>query len=151
LDSVCDVAEKAGVTLTLEIHMNTIHDTVASTLRLLDLVGSPALLANPDPGNMFATCAEDRKPAALDPLTRRIGYFHLKNCRERHGQFDFSTPLAEGDIDMFRVLQRLPALGYTGPVCIEYVGTGDPHVRAEADIHYVKKCLDWLSESAGPA
>jgi len=146
LDSVVEVAEREGVTLTLEIHMNTIHDTVTSTLRLLDLVGSPALLANPDPGNMFATCTEDRKPAALDPLARRVGYFHLKNCRERQGQFDFSVPLAEGDIDYFRILQRLPSLGYTGPVCIEYVGSGDPHVRAEADLRYLENCFKWLAD-----
>ncbi len=146
LDGVAGVAEGLGIALTLEIHMNTIHDTVASTLRLLDLVGSRALLANPDPGNMFATCAEDRKPAALDPLARRVGYFHLKNCRQRHDGFDYSVPLAEGDIDMYRMLQRFPVLGYTGPVCIEYVGNGDPHVRAEADIRYVKNCLEWLSE-----
>jgi sugar phosphate isomerase/epimerase len=148
LDSVAESAEECGVALNLEIHMNTIHDTVTATLRLLDLVGSPALLANPDPGNMFATCAEDRRPTALDALARRVGYFHLKNCRMRHDGFDFSVPLSSGDIDLFRVLQRFPALGYTGPVCIEYVGNGDPHVPAEADIRYVKNCLTWISEGA---
>lgn len=146
LDLISEVAEEHGVLLTLEIHMNTIHDTVASTLRLLNLVGSPALLANPDPGNMYATSADDRKPAALEPLARRIGYFHLKNCRQRNTAFDYSTPLAEGDIDYCRVLERLPALGYTGPLCIEYVGNGDPHVRAEADIRYLKQTLAWLSD-----
>lgn len=148
LDLVSEVAEELDVLLTLEIHMNTIHDTVSSTLRLLNLVGSEALLANPDPGNMFATYADDRKPGALEPLARRIGYFHLKNCRQRGTAYDYSVPLAEGDIDFCRVLERLPALGYTGPLCIEYVGNGDPHVRAEADIRYLRQTLDWLSEGA---
>jgi sugar phosphate isomerase/epimerase len=148
LEGVCAVAEECGVALNLEIHMNTIHDSVASTQRLMDLVGSAALFANPDPGNMFATRAEDRNPAALDALARRIGYFHFKNCRLRQEAFDFSVPLSDGDIDFFGVLQRFPALGYTGPVCIEYVGNGDPHVPAEADIHYLKNCLAWIAEGA---
>ena len=39
-------AERAGVTLTLEVHMNTIHDTAASAVRLLDAIDSPAVRAN---------------------------------------------------------------------------------------------------------
>ena len=32
-------AERAGVTITLEVHMNTIHDTAESACRLLDEIG----------------------------------------------------------------------------------------------------------------
>jgi sugar phosphate isomerase/epimerase len=146
LEPIAKCAEDCGVALNLEIHMNTIHDTVAATVLLLDLVNSPALRANPDPGNMFATNSDDRRPASLDKLTGRLGYFHLKNCKMRGDTFDFSVPLAAGDIDYYRVLQRFPALGYTGPVCIEYVGNGDPHVAAAADIRYVENTLAWISD-----
>ncbi len=124
--------------------MNTIHDTVASTLRLLNLVNSPALLAAPDPGNMFATCPADRAPSALEPLKGRMGLVHLKNCAYRAGEYDYSVALADGHIDILRHLHQLHAMGYTGAFCIEYVGLGDPHVRARADIEYVKQSVNWL-------
>jgi sugar phosphate isomerase/epimerase len=138
LRSVAKIAQQAGVTLTLEIHMNTIHDTVASTRRLLDLVNSPAVLAAPDPGNMYATCPADRDPVALEPLRNRV---------QRGQTYDFSVVLADGHIDTYRYLRQLLDMGYTGPLCLEHVGSGDPHVPARADIEYVKRCLAWLSDA----
>ena len=144
LRKLAKVAEQAGVTLSLEIHMNTIHDNIASTTRLLDLVQSPALVATPDPGNMFATSTADRPPAALKPLQGRIGLVHLKNCAYRAGEYDYSVALADGHVDTLRHLRELIAMGYTGPFCIEYVGQGDPHVPVRADVEYVKQSLGWL-------
>ena len=145
-------AEQGHVTLTLEIHMNTLHDTIASTARLLDSVGSRHLLANPDPANMLATSTAETGPNALDPLRDRIGHFHFKNCREHEGGYTYSVGLAEGDVDTWAYLQKLRELRYNGPVCIEYVGKGDPYVRAEQDIAYLREGLEWLSkaEAEGP-
>ncbi len=145
LREAAQAAERCGVTLTLEIHMNTIHDTVAATSRLLDLVGSERVLAAPDPGNMWATCAENRRPEAVDPLQGRIGYLHLKNCRLTDAECDFSVGLADGDIDTGSYLKHLADLGYTGPVCLEYVGSGDPHGLAATDIAYIRRCFERLS------
>lgn len=135
------IAEESGVTLTLEIHMNTIHDTIASTKRLLDLVDSPHVLANPDPGNLFATYPPDAQPSALDVLGDRIGYFHLKNGVQRNNEIDFSLSLEDGEIDIFGHLQKLFDLGYTGPVCVEYCGEGDPVPVVQRDAEYLKRCL----------
>jgi sugar phosphate isomerase/epimerase len=144
LRPVVRVAEEAGLSLTLEIHMNTIHDTVAAALRLLNLVDRPALLAAPDPGNMFATSESDRNPAALQPLQERIGLVHLKNCALRGGEYDYSVGLSDGHVDILQYLRQFHALGYTGPFCIEYVGHGDPHERARADMDYLKRTVNWL-------
>ncbi len=144
LRGVIATAEQSGVQLSLEIHMNTIHDTVASTVRLLDQVNSKTLTATADPGNMFATCAADRAPTAIEPLQGRIGHIHLKNCAQRGADFDFSVALADGHIDIFRHLRQFRTMGYTGAFCLEYVGSGDPHVRASADIEYFKRCLSWM-------
>lgn len=141
-----NVASDQGVRLTLEIHMNTIHDTVASTARLLDLVGSDHVLANPDPGNMFSTSTAEKSPEALDALAGRIGYFHLKNCLEENGFYSYSVRLADGHIDTYRYLEKLDALDYNGAVCIEYCGAGDPQVAAQRDIQYLRNCLEWLIE-----
>ncbi|MDK1020247.1 MAG: sugar phosphate isomerase/epimerase family protein [Candidatus Hydrogenedentes bacterium] len=135
------VAGKSGVRLALEIHMNTIHDTVSSTRRLLDLVDSEHVVATPDPGNMYATSMDDRDPEALDPIRDRIGYFHFKSCREAEGAYDFSVGLANGAVDLSRYLHKLKELGYNGPVCIEHVGTGDPRACAREDAAYLRRML----------
>ena len=141
-----NVASKRGVHLTLEIHMNTIHDTVASTTRLLDLVQSDHVLATPDLGNMFSTSTAEKSPEALDALKDRIGNFHLKNCRKENDQFSYSVRLADGHIDTYRYLEKLDALGYNGALSVEYCGEGDPQVAAQQDIKYVRNCLEWLFE-----
>lgn len=69
-----------GLQFTFEIHMGTLHDTAASTVKLLDLIGCPAITANLDYGNMFLTRhAEKDIPALCGALKGRIGYFHVKN------------------------------------------------------------------------
>ncbi|MCH7910399.1 MAG: sugar phosphate isomerase/epimerase, partial [Candidatus Hydrogenedentes bacterium] len=139
------IAEECGVTLTLEIHMNTIHDTIASTMRLLDLVGSSRVLANPDPGNLFATYPPDAQPSALDAIGDRIGYFHFKNGVHAKDAVDFSFCLEDGEIDIRGHLRKLVDLGYTGPLCVEYCGEGDPVPVVERDAEYVKQCLSEIT------
>ncbi|HIA47780.1 MAG TPA: sugar phosphate isomerase/epimerase [Candidatus Hydrogenedentes bacterium] len=141
LKHLATVAAQAKVTLTLEIHMNTIHDTVAATARLLDAVQSDHLLANPDPGNAFATSTAEKSPEALDQLGDRIGYFHLKNCRSIDGKFSYDGFLDDGDIEFAPFLEKLDALGYRGPVCIEYVGSGDAEASAKLDLPYLRSIM----------
>jgi len=138
-------AAERDVCLVFEIHMNSIHDTFASTVRLLDLIGLENVMANPDPGNMFATSTAEKDPGALDLLAGRIGYFHFKNCAHTGGEYNYSVRLREGHIDTSQWLAKLVAMGFAGPVCIEYCGQGDPHVAAEEDIRYVRKTLERMA------
>ncbi|NOZ21602.1 MAG: sugar phosphate isomerase/epimerase [Planctomycetes bacterium] len=139
-------AQSEGVVLTLEIHMNTLHDTAASTRKLLDMVGSPAVLANPDPGNMYATSTAEDGVQAIEMLEGKIGLAHLKNCINVNGTYSYSTLLESGDIDFFNVLAALQKTGYDGPVTVEYCGLGDPNVAAARDVTYVRSILNELSE-----
>ena len=134
-------AGERGVRIVFEIHMNTIHDTVASTVRLLDKIGCDNVMANPDPGNMFSTSTAEHEPEALDKLAGRVGYFHFKNCYLHAGQYSYSVKLADGHIDLNRYVQKLVELGYDDNVCVEYCGAGDPHAAAEEDIKYLRACL----------
>ena len=136
-----DAAGKCDLRLALEIHMNTIHDTIASMRRLLDRTASDCLVATPDPGNMYATNAPDCEPGALDLLKEKIGYFHFKNCRKTDATYDYSVTLEEGDIDMLPYLHKLDQFGYNGPVCIEHVGTGDPRDFAQRDLAFFQELL----------
>lgn len=141
LRKLADVARQENVTLTLEIHMNTIHDTIATTARLLDMVDSDQVVANPDPGNMYATSTAEDDPAALDALAGRMGYFHLKNCVRNENAYGYDEFLGDGDIDFAPWLKKIVSLGYDCPICIEYVGAGDAKAAARADLSHLRELL----------
>ena len=142
LRNLASVAEEADVVLTLEVHMNTIHDTIASTFKLLTMVNSDYVQSNPDPGNMHATSTAETDPASLDLLKDRIGYFHFKNCARTETGFNYDGFLATGDIDFTRWVKRAFELGFDKPMCIEYVGGGDAKAAAKEDLPYLRSIIE---------
>lgn len=131
-----------GMTCSFEIHMHSLHDTAASTLKLLDMIGSPLVTANVDAGNMYGTPHAEEAVAAVGMLSGRIGYVHAKNCRRlATGGTDYSYMLDEGHLDYFSILRALRDTGYAGHVCCEYCGLGDPSVAAQRDLAYLKSTL----------
>jgi sugar phosphate isomerase/epimerase len=145
LREVGRVAESEGVAITLEIHMNTLHDTAKSTLRLLEMVNSPAVKANPDPGNMYSTPQAEKGFAPVDILKGKIGHFHFKNCYLHGGAYSYSALLEDGDIDNFKIVERLKETEYNGAATIEYCGQGDPNVAARLDLAYMRSILSELA------
>ncbi len=141
LRRLAGVARETGVWISLEIHMNTPHDTAASARKLLDMVDDPLVFANLDPGNMYAVTDAENIQDSVRILGGRLGYVHLKNCRRIGGAFDYSWALDSGDIDYFRGLQAILATGYAGNYCIEYCGSGDPSVPARRDAAYFREIL----------
>ena len=136
------LATECGVTVCVETHMNAVHDTIAGTARLLDLVDDPAVKATPDPSNFYILSPGERDPDALDALAGRIGYFHVKNCLPGTGQVSFTVDTAYGAVDNFAWLAKLTALGGVPRVAVEYCGEGDPHPVLAAAQGYVRGCLD---------
>lgn len=141
LKQIVPLLEEAGLILTLEIHMNTLHDTANSAKAILEGVGSQLVKANLDPGNMFATPHAENPEVAIDMLGDLVGYVHLKNCRRIGKLYDYTYSLQNGDIDFFKVISYLFQKGYEGDICIEYVGAGDPAPKAREDILYLKSIL----------
>lgn len=141
LKHIVPLLEETGLVLTLEIHMNTLHDTATSARAILEEVGSPRVKANLDPGNMFATPHAEEPLRAIDMLGDWIGYIHLKNCRKISKIYDYTCSLENGDIDFYKVISHLYQRGYKGDMCIEYVGAGDPAPKAKEDIAYLKSVL----------
>lgn len=134
-------AAERGVRVLVEVHPHTVHDTVAATTTLLDLIGHDNVGVTLDPSNAAALTVEDRDPAVIGTLTRPVSYFHLKNCTVRRGAADFSTDAATGLIDNFRWLERLARADQPPAVCIEYCGDGDPHPRVTAARRYLDDTL----------
>ncbi len=144
LREAATVATEVGLTIALEIHMNTLHDTARAMVRLLDLVGSPAVVANLDPGNMWGTRSAEYPEEAIDLLGARIGYVHVKNCRRvayTPVGADYHFWLENGELDYFAIVAKLTERGFHGPYCIEYSGGGDRSVPTERDIQYLRRIL----------
>lgn len=137
-------ADEAGVKVALEIHPNSVHDTAASTLRILEETGGRNIVANLDAGNMYGTPHAEEATRAIAMLGKHLGYVHLKNCRRLPGgeSADYSYTLELGHLDHFRILDALHRVGYNGLFTIEYCGLGDPSVAAAADIRYVRQLMD---------
>jgi sugar phosphate isomerase/epimerase len=145
------LASECGVTVCVETHMNAVHDTIAGTARLLDLVDEPAVKVTPDPSNFYIHSEAERDPAVLDALAGRIGYFHVKNCLPGTGQVSFTVDTAYGVVDNFAWLAKLTAVGGVPRLAVEYCGEGDPHPVLAAAPGYVRGCLDLAAAPGSPA
>ncbi|MDD4693210.1 MAG: sugar phosphate isomerase/epimerase [Firmicutes bacterium] len=137
---VAKYAEENKILIVFEIHMNTPHDTGASTLKLLELIDSEWVKANPDPGNIFAITSSEGPYAAVEKVRGRIGYFHAKNCRKTAlgNGWNYSYLLENGSVDYYRIVCQLVEQGFDGSICIEYCGEGDPAFAAAKDIVYLR-------------
>ncbi|MGH2351220.1 MAG: sugar phosphate isomerase/epimerase family protein [Chloroflexota bacterium] len=150
-------AEQAGVMITLEVHMNTIHDTAHSALRLLDMIGSPAVRANLDPGNMWGVRTAEPPAEAISILRDRIAYVHFKNARRVSYVpvgVDYDFTLAGGEIDYYAVVSALVQAGFDGPYGLEWSGSGDPSIPSREDIQYLRGLLADVTadlQEQGPA
>ena len=122
-------------------HYRPIYD-LCTCPKLLDMIDHPSVVANIDPGNMYAVADAEKIEDAVQILGPRLGYVHLKNCRTIAGGYDYSWPLDFGDIDYARGMQAIVASGYAGDYCIEYCGRGDPGVAAERDARYFRQILE---------
>jgi sugar phosphate isomerase/epimerase len=140
-----EAAERAGVTLTLEVHMNTIHDTARAAIRLLDMIGSPAVQANLDTGNMHGVRTAEPAAEAIQLLAGRIAFTHFKNARRVSYSpvgVDYNFLLSQGEIDHYAVVRDLRLTGFDGPYGLEWSGQGDPHLPSREDIAYLRSILD---------
>ncbi|MBM7086537.1 sugar phosphate isomerase/epimerase family protein [Micromonospora sp. WMMD734] len=134
-------AAERGVRVAVEVHPNTVHDTVAATAHLLDLAGHDNLVVTLDPANAAALGADDRDPAVIDLVADRVAFFHLKNCLIRDGVTDFTVDAAAGVVDNYRWLARLAQMPAVTDICVEYCGDGDPHPRLVAGRRYLEDTL----------
>jgi sugar phosphate isomerase/epimerase len=138
---VAAYAADRGVRVAVEIHPNTVHDTVASTSRLLKLVDHENLLITVDPSNAASLSPDDKDCDVVDLIAEQVAYFHLKNCTIHNGVASFDVETAAGLIDNYRWLERLVRLPRFAAVCIEYCGHGDPHPRIAAARRYLEETL----------
>lgn len=136
LRAVCDIAATQGIELAIETHQDTLHDTTATTLRLILQVGAPNLGVNLDAFNLF-DMGED-PVQALRRLMPWIKIMHLKNGRYVDGKREIGIPLAEGAMDYGPFLREVAAQNYGGYASIEWFGP-DPATAARSELAYLRQ------------
>lgn len=147
-------AEHRGVSLTLELHQNSIVDTPDSMLRLLHRIDRPNVKANPDLGNFYFSYAvpDGSWEDVITKLAPHTDFWHVKNIQRVYVETEdrahlFNVPLDQGMIDYRRALMMMVDGGFDGYISIEMAGAGDPFACIRAGKIY----LDELIKDMGQA
>ncbi|HEX4261402.1 MAG TPA: sugar phosphate isomerase/epimerase family protein [Acetobacteraceae bacterium] len=146
LRRLCDDAERAGVVMAIENHIDMLGHEMAE---LIEAVGSPWLGVCLDTGNNLRM-GEDASAVVrlLAPLARAT---HVKSLVRRDGDpAAFATwpsvPLGEGAVDIAEVLRVLRTAGYRGLLAVEVdyldpAWPGDEDAAVAASISYLRTLL----------
>lgn len=143
LREVASIVESYGIHLLVETHPNTLADTAASTIRLIEEVNHPALAINFDILHVWE--AGDDPVALHRSIGEFIQHYHLKNIADRHHLHVFSpgnvysaagdrtglTPLFEGAVDYTSVMAQIPDV-MAADVSLEWFGN-DPFAVLSQD------------------
>jgi sugar phosphate isomerase/epimerase len=114
MEKAAAIAERHGLRLGIEPELANIVSTAAKARRLLDEIGSPALVIVLDPANLFeqADLSDQRRivAEAIDLLADRIVMGHAKD-RTASGAF---ATAGQGVLDYPHYLSCLRAAGFDG-------------------------------------
>ncbi len=138
------LAEELGFKLAFETHMGCLADLPEPTARLLDMIGSPAVGANLDYGNMVYFPQPPSLAAAVSTLAGRTYMLHLKNVypvATAERTINIPCGLGDGIINHREEFKLLQEAGFDGPVCVEAPRGGDREWFAQQDIAYVQSVL----------
>lgn len=139
------VAEELGIKLAFETHMGCLADLPAPTARLLDMIGSPAVGANLDYGNMVYFPAPPSPAETVSTLAGRTYMLHLKNVyavATAERKVMIPCALGEGIINHRELFGLLRESGFDGPMCVEAPRGGDREWFAQQDLAYMRSVLD---------
>ena len=146
--ALADMAADLGVTISIEVHQNSIVDNSWSALHLLQLIDRPNVGVNPDLGNILWTydVPEETSEQAIVALAPHARYWHCKNMYRVYLPHDeravfLLTPLPDGDIDYRFAINAMRAAGYEGYLAVEGVRHGDQLSKDARSVQYVRSLL----------
>lgn len=115
-------AERAGVIVTLKPHTGNTA-TAGILKRTLASIGSPAVKASYDPGNV--RYYEGMNPADDYPaITEKTVSLIAKDHRGSRAHDDFPVP-CKGEVDFAAIFRTMRSTGFAGPVVVERVDGTD--------------------------
>ena len=128
----------------LRLLLETGRESAEVLLGFLHAVGRSNVAVNFDPANFVALGTDD--PArAVSQLKGFIENVHMKDatCSEQPGlEYGRPTPLGLGDAAIPRVVSKLRATGYTGPLLIERSGGASDLETIRHAVSYLRSLLD---------
>lgn len=149
LDQLVPVAQTVGVRLAFETHMRQLTDTLASSLRFIELVGCDVVGLTVDYSNL-AFAGDDPTQAAQKLLPHTL-HAHVKNGVVRpDGSWHFGR-LDEGLTYYPPILRLLRENGYEGALSIECLGQDakdQPQETAARDLKILQTWLDEMEASS---
>ena len=142
LDRLIPLAEEVGVRLAFETHMRQLTDTMASSMRLLEMAQSKAVGLTVDFSNL--RFAGESMPDVLSAFKGRIYNTHVKNGYiDPQGGWHFQA-LDTGMTDYLEVLPLLRDAGYDGYLTVECLGADAkdrPAQTVSRDLEILKRYL----------
>jgi hydroxypyruvate isomerase len=114
MQALRDVAHGTGVQVTFEPHQGAIAEKPADALRMVRGLWPDVGIVY-DPSHFVM---QDIPLTETETLLEYTGHVHLRNAASGKMQ----VPMAEGTIDFGWVIARLRAVGYDGPLALEYLG-----------------------------
>lgn len=119
---LAELARQSGVRLALKPQAGAAVHNVATALRLMEAVNSPALGLNFDPSHLYRAYEEPSVAARL--LGPSIVASHIRDCASRgpHPGPPESQIPGRGQIEFAATLRALHETGYGGMLSVEVVG-----------------------------
>ena len=155
-DAISDVAVIAAdkdVSISIEIHQNSIVDNSWSALHLLELIDASNVGINPDLGNIYWTydIPEETCEDAIVALAQHVNYWHCKSLYRVHipdleKAIYVQVPLPDGEIDYRFAISALYNVDFDGYLAIEGVRYGDQFHQDGRSVAYVKAVLKQLKD-----
>lgn len=156
-----DVAADYDATLLMEIHSNTIVESVADAERLLSTIDQENVGVIHDAGNMYISDVEYGRDS-VEQLGNNLRHVHVKDERRadsrqpghfeletRHGTETFEPRLlGEGDVDHGPLFEALAERGYDGYVTAECHRPPDDETSATAIARHERAEIERLWERA---
>ena len=154
LQTACDAAADAGITVVVERHLGSFADTPERIDQLFAAVARPNFALNYQvvdllPQRLAAAQPDDAR--RLVPLAR---YYHLKNMRpaaDGDGPMPPGASLAGGVLDYRAILGAAFAAGYAGPLTIEFLSFEPLPIEQKlaADVAWLRGVLAELGKGGG--
>ena len=137
-------AEKLGIKIAFETHMNYLHDTPANAYALCEMINCDAVGLLLDYGNAVYFRNNPSLKDTILSVKDKIYDTHLKNSIKLSAdpQDRMPTALGGGEINHREYIKLLKQIGYTGPITIEAPRPGDREAYAVEDLAYIKKVIE---------
>ncbi|OCT15571.1 xylose isomerase [Paenibacillus pectinilyticus] len=154
--NLCGVEARAkGIQIVLEIHNESLVETVPSALKLLSMIEQDNIGLIHDAGNMYITDTDYGRESVLQ-LGKHLAHVHVKDEKRvaelgapgtfrslthRGNEAFLQSRLGEGEADHQPLFDALREIGYSGWLTLECHAPFPAVERLAYDLHVVKNML----------